>query len=88
MTMTHDHDRRACLALFAKLSEFIDNELDEPARKDIEAHAGECIACKACLETLRRTIGLSRFLAREEIPVPETFSKRLMALIQKMSSEI
>jgi hypothetical protein len=53
MTMAHDHDRRDCLAMFAKLSEYIDNELDELTRKEIEDHARECIPFKACLETLR-----------------------------------
>ncbi|MFH0729470.1 MAG: zf-HC2 domain-containing protein [Pseudomonadota bacterium] len=71
--------------MFEKLSEYLDNELDEPTRKNIEAHARRCIACRACLETLRRTIGLSRSLASDEMPVPEAFSKRLNALIQKMS---
>ncbi len=36
MTMAHDHDRRDCLAMFAKLSEYLDNELDELTCKDIE----------------------------------------------------
>jgi anti-sigma factor RsiW len=87
MTIPHDHDRTNCLLMFAKLSEYIDNELDESTSKEIEDHAGQCIPCKACLETLRRTIGLSRSLASEDIPVPETFSERLKALIQKMSRE-
>lgn len=87
MTMPHDHDRKNCLLMFAKLSEYIDNELDEPTSRDIEDHAGHCIPCKACLETLRRTIGLSRSLASKDMPVPEPFSERLKELIQKMSRE-
>jgi hypothetical protein len=87
MTMAHDHDRKTCLAMFAKLSEYIDNELDDLTSKEIEDHARECIPCKVCLETLRQTIGLSRSLALDELPVPEPFSKRLKALIQKMSCE-
>jgi anti-sigma factor RsiW len=87
MTTTHDHDHRDCLAMFSKLSEYIDNELDEPTRKDIEDHAGACIPCKACLETLRQTIGLCRSLVPAEKPVPETFSERLKVLIQTMSCE-
>ena len=87
MTMAHDHDRKDCLAMFAKLSEYLDNELDELTCKDIEDHAGECIPCMACLETLRQTIGLCRSLAPDEKPVPEAFSNRLKALIQKMSRE-
>lgn len=84
MTMTIDHDHKDCLALFAKLSEYIDNELDEPTCHDIEDHAGVCIPCKVCLETLRQTVGLCRYLAREETPVSESFSNRLKAMIERL----
>lgn len=85
--MAHDHNRSDCLAMFAKLSDYIDNELDELTYKDIENHARECIPCKACLETLRQTIGLCRSFEPDEKPVPEAFSNRLKALIQMMLSE-
>jgi hypothetical protein len=87
MTTAHDHNRGDCLAMFARLSEYRDNELDELTCKDIEDHAGDCIACRACLETLRQTIGLCRSLTPDDEPVPEAFSKKLKALIQKMSLE-
>jgi len=85
--MTHDHNREDCLAMFARLSEYLDNELDALTCKDIEDHARECIPCKACLETLRQTIGLCRTLAPDEKPVPEAFSKRLKTLIRNLSCD-
>ena len=87
MTMAHNHNRSDCLAMFAKLSEYPDNELDELTCQDIEDHARACIPCKACLETLRQTICLCRSLAPDEKPVPEAFSNRLKTLIQKMSRQ-
>jgi|APMed6443717190_1056831.scaffolds.fasta_scaffold428498_2 hypothetical protein len=87
MTMAHDHNRKDCLAMFAKLSEYLDNELDELTCKGIEDHARDCIPCKACLETLRQTIGMCRSLAPDEKPVPEAFSNQLKMLIKKLSSE-
>ena len=87
MTMAHDHNREDCLAMFARLSEYLDNELDALTCKDIEVHARECIPCKACLETLRQTIGLCRSLAPDEKPVPEAFSKRLKTLIRNLSCD-
>lgn len=87
MTMTPDHEHKDCLAMFAKLSEYIDNELDEPARKEIEDHAGVCLPCRACLETLRQTIHMCRYLTSYQKQVTETFSKRLKALIQKLPLE-
>jgi len=85
--MTHEHNRGDCLAMFAKLSEYLDNELDELTCNDIEEHARDCIPCNACMETLRQTIGLCRSLASDEKPVPQIFSNRLKALIQDLSRE-
>lgn len=73
--------------MFAKLSEYIDNELDALTCQDIEEHARNCIPCKACLETLRQTVGLCRSMAPDEQPVPEAFSNRLKEMIQKLSRE-
>lgn len=85
--MAHDHDRKDCLAMFEKLSAYIDNELDDLTCQKIEAHARDCIPCQACLETLRQTIGMCRSLATDEEPVPEAFSSRLKSLILQLSND-
>ena len=41
MTSTHT-PHPDCLALFEKLSEFIDKELDEPTYREIDRHAQTC----------------------------------------------
>jgi anti-sigma factor RsiW len=87
MTMVHDHNRKDCLAMFAKLSDYIDNELDDLTCKDIENHARACIPCKACMETFRQTICFCRSLTPNEIPVPTAFSNHLKSLIQKLSGQ-
>ena len=79
----HTHDMKSCLAMFEKLSEYIDNELDELTCRDIERHARECIRCKTCLDTLKRTIDLCHNAGDK--PVPETFSLRLKSFIQSLS---
>ncbi|MEW6674149.1 MAG: zf-HC2 domain-containing protein [Thermodesulfobacteriota bacterium] len=79
----HTHDMKICLAMFEKLSEYIDNELDELTCRDIERHARECIRCHTCLETLKRTIDLCR--KSGDRSVPETFSLRLKEVIQSLS---
>lgn len=48
--------------------------------RDIERHARECIRCKTCLDTLKRTIDLCRNTGDK--PLPETFSFRLKEFIQ------
>lgn len=69
------HDHKSCIEMFQKLSEYLDNELDQMSCEDIEEHAAKCISCKVCLETLKRTISLCRHM--EAKAVPESFSSRL-----------
>ena len=69
--------------MFKKLSEYIDNELDELTCRDVERHARECIRCNTCLETLKRTVDLCRNTADQ--PVPETFSLKLKEFIAGMT---
>ncbi|MEJ2639121.1 MAG: zf-HC2 domain-containing protein [Desulfosarcinaceae bacterium] len=75
----HDHDHAACIELFAKLSDYLDNELDAVTCKDIEAHLANCPCCSVCMETLKRTVAFCR--KAEERPVPETLSKRLREIV-------
>ena len=81
--MTHNtHDPKKCRWMFEKLSEYIDNELDDVTCKDIERHSKECIPCQVCLGTLKRTIDLCKNMETE--PVPEMFSARLKELILEL----
>jgi len=81
--MSNDrHDHRHCLKLFDKLSEYLDNELDEATRKDIEEHVKECVACFVCLQTLKRTVDLCKQAA--DRPVPRAFSRKLWEAIHKL----
>ena len=70
--------------MFEKLSEYIDNELDELTSQDIERHLEECIPCKICLVTLKRTVKLCKEM--ESNHVPESVSLKLKELIQNMSA--
>jgi hypothetical protein len=70
--------------MFEKLSEYIDNELDVITCRGIERHVDECIPCKICLETLKRTVKLCKKV--DSIPVPESVSVKLKELIQNMSA--
>lgn len=74
---THDHQQ--CLALFAKLSEYLDGELDATICQTIERHLQNCQPCQTCLTTLKRTVALCR--SADSHPVPEDFSLRLKEMI-------
>lgn len=74
-----------CLALFEKLSEYIDRELDAPTCKDIEAHIQDCKPCQVCMGTLKQTIELCKHL--EHRSVPETFHRKLKDAISDLTEK-
>jgi anti-sigma factor RsiW len=76
------HDHRHCLELFEKLSEYLDNELDEVTCKQIEEHVKECVACFVCLQTLKRTVDLCKQAG--DRPIPKEFSRKLRKLIHNL----
>jgi anti-sigma factor RsiW len=78
--MCEIHEHPHCLELFSKLSEYIDGEMDEAQRRQIEAHVAECVACFACLQSLKQTIALCKQAGRQT--VPEVFSEKLQTMIQ------
>lgn len=75
----HNHDH--CVAMFEKLSEYIDGELDSMSATEIESHIEVCAACKICLATLKTTVHMCSSISRN--PVPEAFSQKLKALLQE-----
>lgn len=78
---THQHDKRdpACLEVFAKLSEYVDGELDAVDCQEVEAHIADCPPCVEFLQSLKRCVAAERqFQGREECgPVPPELEKRL-----------
>ena len=70
---SHAHEN--CMALFEKLSEYIDRELDAPTCRDIEAHIRACKPCQVCFGTLKQTVDLCKRLDNRK--VPETFQLKL-----------
>lgn len=77
-----DHDH--CMELFQYLSEYIDSELDAATRMKIEEHIQSCEPCQVCLKTLKQTVNLCNHL--EQYQVPELFSQKLKAAINKFVS--
>jgi anti-sigma factor RsiW len=75
------HDHEQCRALFEKLSEYIDRELDQVTCETIEKHMAQCKPCQTCLSTLKRTVALCREM--EPASVPELMSQRLRDLISQ-----
>lgn len=82
--MNHHHDPKKCRSLFARMSEYLDNELDGETRRSIEEHLRSCQPCQVCLTTLKRTIAFLR--TNKPVSLPEGFSQRLQELIKGMKS--
>ena len=77
----HHHDHGACRQLFAKLSEYMDQEVDSATAREIRHHLDQCPPCQACLGTLERTVSLCAALERQTVPV--SFSQRLVEMLEQ-----
>jgi RNA polymerase sigma-70 factor, ECF subfamily len=53
---------RRCREMFAALSDFLDERLDDNMCQELEKHMGECQPCEAFLETLEQTVQRCRAL--------------------------
>lgn len=73
-----------CLPLFDKLSEYIDGEMEETERREIEIHISQCVACFGCLQSLQRTIALCKQAGSQTVPA--VFSEKLQTMIQHIQS--
>lgn len=78
------HSSEECRRFFARLSEYLDGELDEATCRAIKRHAASCIPCEACLETLKRTVEICG--NSEEETVPREFSRRLKKMVEELAS--
>jgi len=63
-----------CRAILAKISAYLDGELETTACDAIEQHCQGCASCAALVKGLRETVGLCR--AAASIPLPEPVRQR------------
>lgn len=85
MIRRHDPTSPGCRDLFARLSEYLDGEMDPAACEEAEAHLGDCPPCHRFLESLRRTVTL---LNREpDERVPEEIRREVREAIDRLRRE-
>lgn len=63
MSAPHGPASPECRALFERLSEYLDGELDPALCAHVEGHLTDCAPCVRFLESLRRTV---RWIERSE----------------------
>lgn len=64
-----------CLEVQELLSAFIDNELDENKKNEIQEHIEKCSQCKKDVYELKTII--AELSSLEDVPMPESFHERL-----------
>ena len=68
MSVPHRPGSPDCREIFARLSEYLDGELEADLCSRLEEHMGGCPPCEAFLESLRRTVELARDLPAPTLP--------------------
>ena len=77
MSGRHVHGGPECVALFAKLSEYLDGELGPKACAGVLLHMADCGRCREFLESLRRAVA---HVASMEAPeLPENFKRDILS---------
>lgn len=56
----HHGEKGDCKKTLTEMSEYVDNDLKGPGKKNLESHLANCKACMAVLNTLKKTIELFR----------------------------
>lgn len=57
-----------CMKHVEHISEFLDGELDEATCEEIRAHLRDCPECRACVESLKKTVDVMKRCPRESVP--------------------
>ena len=52
----HGPASEECLEIFARLSEYIDDDMEQTFRSIFESHMGDCPPCEVFLDSLRHTV--------------------------------
>ena len=74
-----------CIKYAEHISEFLDGELDEAASEEIRAHLRECPECRACVDSLKKTLDVMKRCPRES--VPHDVKHRLRAALRECMSQ-
>ncbi len=73
----HGSGSKECREIFARLSDYVDDELPRELCDGLERHLQDCPPCQAFLESLRRTV---RWIEEVEAPpLPGDVRRRILA---------
>jgi len=82
--------QRRCKEMFAELSNYLDDELDDSLCEELEKHMDGCEPCKAFLSSLEKSIRLCR-IAPNESPDPRVAARlrrELLSEYQELMTDV
>ncbi len=79
----HSHDRKLCMELAERISEYLDDELPADLKLTVEAHVDSCSNCDKFVDSVRRTRDLAHLL-----PPLELSRDRLKALSESVKRRL
>ena len=59
-----------CTGVFARLSEFLDQELPKSTCEEFARHIADCAPCVQFVESLKKSIRVTHDYELEELPMP------------------
>jgi anti-sigma factor RsiW len=71
-----------CRDMLARISAYLDGDLDAAACQAIERHCADCARCAGLVAGLRETIGLCREAG--STPLPDAVRQRARASVQRL----
>jgi len=74
-------DSTRCREILELLSDYIDGDCAPPVRALVESHLADCANCLAFLNTLKKSVEMTRELSCDEIP--DEVRLRLHRLLQR-----
>lgn len=78
-------DHVNCKQFFERLSELLDDELDQKTGDEIRRHIESCPECIACWSTFKKSVELFKNLGEET--VPKDFVGNLKGFIKEHNTE-
>ena len=74
-----------CNQFLDELSEFLDDDVNEDVRQELQTHVTQCPNCWVMVDTTKKTIQIYRGLEPE--PLPNGLKARLMGALQNKMQE-
>ena len=74
-----------CRAMIARLSEYIDGELEAGLCAEVDGHLSDCAPCRELLDSLRQTVELVESL--DPPPLPEDVRRRVREAYERYRRE-